>query len=115
MQEEEIISRINTLCASRNWTIYRLAKESGITYSTLCTMLHNATAPSFHTLVRLCEGFGITLSEFFDVNNDLAALPSEQRNHLQQWNKLNPENQRALEQYIAYLLQQQNKNGRDEP
>lgn len=64
MQEQEIISRIIALCSARGWTFYRLAKQSGITYSTLCTMLHKATAPSVPTLIKICRGFDISLSEF---------------------------------------------------
>ena len=33
MQESEVITRIKYLCKTRNWTIYRLAKQSGITYA----------------------------------------------------------------------------------
>lgn len=105
MQEREIIQRINTLCSVRGWSIYRLAKESGITYSTLCTMLHKATAPSIPTLVKLCKGFGITLSEFFDTGNDAALLTREQRAFLRLWNSLNTDNQQAAEKYLRFLLE----------
>ena len=35
MQNFAVIARIQELCNARGWTYYRLAKESGITYSTL--------------------------------------------------------------------------------
>lgn len=35
MSENKINGRIRKLCEDRAWTVYRLAKESGITYSTL--------------------------------------------------------------------------------
>lgn len=104
MQEQEIIQRIKTLCEIRGWSLYRLAKQSGITYSTLCTMLHKATAPSIPTLVKLCRGFGISLSEFFDTENGWSLLSEEQKAHLQQWNALTPENQQAARKYIGFLL-----------
>lgn len=107
MEELEIIERIKYLCEVRNWTIYRLAKQSGITYSTLCTMLHKATAPSIPTLVRLCRGLGISLSEFFDTGNDWATLSPAQKEHLQLWDTLNESNQQATEKYMQYLLDNQ--------
>lgn len=107
MQESDVIERIKSLCEARGWTIYRLAKQSGITYSTLCTMLHKATAPSIPTLVKLCRGFDISLSEFFDINNDWATLCSHQKAHLQQWDTLNEPNRQALEKYMQYLLSEQ--------
>lgn len=105
MQEQEIIERIKTLCGVRGWSLYRLAKESGITYSTLCTMLHKATAPSIPTLVKLCKGFGITLSEFFDTGNGAALLTREQRDFLRLWNSLSTDNQQAAEKYMCFLLE----------
>ncbi len=107
MQESEVIDRIKNLCEVRGWTIYRLAKQSGITYSTLCTMLHKATAPSIPTLVKLCRGFDISLSEFFDINNDWATLCPHQKAHLQLWDTLNDPNRDALEKYMNYLLSEQ--------
>lgn len=107
MKESDIIERINTLCADREWTYYRLAKESGITYSTLCTMLHKATAPSFSTLSRICNGFGITLSQFFDFSDPHPSLSPEQRAHLTEWNRLSSSNKKHLEAYMNFLLHEQ--------
>lgn len=103
MRENDIIDRIIALCDARSWSYYRLAKESGITYSTLCTMLHKATAPSIPTLVKLCDGFGITLSEFFS-DSGFAVLTPEQKSHLQKWGLLSVENQSAIEKYMDFLL-----------
>lgn len=107
MQETDIIERIKSLCQARSWTFYRLAKESGITYSTLCTMLHKANAPSIPTIIKLCNGFGITLSEFFDEDNKRALLTDKQKEHLEHWDKLSADNQKLAEKYIDYLLFQQ--------
>lgn len=114
MQEQEIIARIKQLCTVRGWTFYRLAKQSDITYSTLCTMLHKATAPSVPTLVKICRGFDISLSEFFDTDNGWATLSQEQKAHLHQWDRLTPSNKHAAEKYIAYLLSSQNNSGQDQ-
>lgn len=109
MQENEIIGRIRSLCEARSWTYYRLAKESGIPYSTLFTMLHKANAPSLPTLMKICSGFGITLAEFFDQENDRVLLTDGQNEHLRQWDKLSEENQAMVEKYMAYLLSEQKK------
>lgn len=107
MQEHEVIERIKALSASRGWTNYRLAKESGITYSTLCTMLNKAYAPSISTLIKICNGFGITLAQFFDEDFANAAVTPEQREHLQLWDSLTEENRTAAEKYLRYLLSEQ--------
>ena len=107
MQEIEIMDRIKALCLARNWSFYRLAKESNITYSTLCTMLHKATLPSISTLIKICQGFGISLSEFFNTDNDWATLTASQKVHLSQWDMLSEHNKQATGKYIAFLLKEQ--------
>lgn len=113
MQDSEIIERIKDLCHARSWTIYRLAKESGITYSTLCTMLHKSNAPSIATLQKICQGFGITLSQFFDSGNDSAALTESQREHLLLWNTLSDLNQQSANQYLRFLISQQESGSKN--
>lgn len=71
MKEEYVLKRITQLRKDRNWTLYRLAKESDISYSTLSNTFHRGNVPSVSTLIRLCEGFGITLSEFFDEDGTM--------------------------------------------
>ena len=110
MEEYEVITRIQELCFIRSWSSYRLAKESGIPYSTLCTMLHKANAPSIPTLVKICRGFGITLSQFFDSGTEAVRYTPDQKELLDQWSLLSEENQRNARAYIDFLLHQQKQS-----
>lgn len=103
MCEAEIIQRIQELCADRSWSYYRLVKESGISYSTLNTILNKGTAPSIPTLVRICEGFGITLEEFFSDTAATEILTPEEREHLQQWRQLSAHSKELAGAYIRAL------------
>lgn len=107
MPEIDVTERIKNLCTAYSWTYYRLAKESGITYSTLSTMLNKGTMPSIPTLEKICSGFGITLSQFFLEDENTATLTTPQKEHLQQWNELTPENQTHAEKFLSFLLEQQ--------
>lgn len=109
MQESDIILRVKAICEARSWTFYRLAKESEIPYSTLCTMIHKANAPSIPTLIKICNGFGITLAEFFDDGNDRVLLTNEQKEHLLQWDLLSKENKSIADNYIHFLIANQAK------
>lgn len=111
MQEYDVIGRINELCDARSWTYYRLAKESGIPYSTLSTMLHKANTPSVPTIMKLCNGFGISLFQFFCPEDELALMTAEQRAHMRDWDSLLPENKQAVGKYITFLLSEQETNG----
>ena len=42
--------------------MYRLAKESGLTESTIANVYRRNAIPSVDTLEKICHGLGITLS-----------------------------------------------------
>ena len=65
MTVEYVHNRINELCEERGWSSYKLAKECGIPYSTYYNTISRNTIPKLETIEKICEGFDITLSEFF--------------------------------------------------
>ena len=69
MRDTDVIQHIQDLCRERDWSYYRLAKESDIPYSTLNNMINRTNIPTIPTLQKLCDGFGITLSDFFTENS----------------------------------------------
>ena len=107
MQEPDVIGRIKELCRARSWSYYRLAKESGITYSTLNTLLRKAYCPAVPTLCRICDGFGITLEQFFSDGSDPFAVTADQRAHLARWEQLSEKEKALAEAYIQALLDAQ--------
>ncbi|MCL2555880.1 MAG: helix-turn-helix domain-containing protein [Firmicutes bacterium] len=48
----------------------QLAKAAGINASTLNTLFSSKSDPTFATLNKICNGLGITLSQFFSTEND---------------------------------------------
>ena len=72
MREDYVLKRVTQLREERNWSLYRLAKESDISYSTLSNTFHRNNVPSVSTLIRICEGLGITLAEFFDEDGSVS-------------------------------------------
>lgn len=65
MTTDVIFTKIEQLMNQRKWSIYKLAKESKIPYSSLNHMLKHKHTPTFKTIIKICDGFNITLSEFF--------------------------------------------------
>ena len=61
----DVLKKINKIRIERNWSVYRLSVESGISQSTLTNMFNRETLPSITTLECICSAFGMTLSEFF--------------------------------------------------
>ena len=66
--KQAVAQRILSLCRSRNMSINRLANISGVAPSTIYSMLNEKSQnPGVVSIKKLCDGFGITLAEFFDA------------------------------------------------
>ena len=65
MEYNRTLLRINELLELRNWTMYRLAKEADIPYSSLNSLFQKNNQPTLSTLEKICAGFRISLSDFF--------------------------------------------------
>ena len=98
MQEPDVIGRIKQLCQTRGWSYYRLAKESGITYSTLNTLLRKAYCPAVPTL-----------EQFFSDEAGPVGLTAEQREHLARWEQLSARDRERAEAYIQALLDREQR------
>jgi len=59
--------RIQYYLKQNNMTIWKLYKNSGIPKATLYSFMQTPSAlPKLDTLHHICEGFGITIKEFFN-------------------------------------------------
>ena len=74
----DTLERIRQLLNERNWTEYRLEKESGLSDSTIKNNYKRNTQPTIDTLEAICRGFGITLAQFF-AEGDMVELTPEQK------------------------------------
>lgn len=70
-------NRILYLCEEKRMTINKLSTESGIAPSTIKNILYGKSKnPGIVTIKMLCDGLGITLTEFFN-SNEFEALEQE--------------------------------------
>ena len=88
-------THIKELMDERGWTIYELAKRSGLAQTTIANMWKRNTEPTIPSLRAICKGFGITLAQFF-AEGDLVELTSEQRDFFLHWSALTPEQKEML-------------------
>ena len=65
--KEAVAKRILELCEERNMAVNALATVSGVSPSTLCSMLNEKSKnPGVVSLKKLCDGLEISIREFFD-------------------------------------------------
>jgi len=90
----DVLERLHKLMDARGWTMYRLAKESGLTESTIANIYRRNAIPSVDTLEKICHGFGITLSQFF-ADAELVELTEDLKEVFENWRTLTPEQKEA--------------------
>lgn len=65
MNKNITLMKLENIMKQKDWTYYKLAKESGMSYSSLHNLFQRNTEPTLPTLRKICAGLGISLSEFF--------------------------------------------------
>ncbi len=61
-------NRIQELLGEHNMSIHKLAMESAVAPSSIKNILYGKSQnPGIVTIKLLCDGFGISLAEFFDT------------------------------------------------
>ena len=102
-----VITMINVLeriTESHHWTEYQLAEHSGLTQSTISSWYRKQMLPTIPSLVKICDAFGITVSQFFLENEDQAIhLTEKQSALLTASSKLNSEQYNALLTFLEQL------------
>ena len=65
---QAVAGRIIELCRERGITVNKLCTLSGVTQSTVNDIVnHRAKNIGIVTIKKLCDGFDITITEFFDT------------------------------------------------
>ena len=78
----DILNKITRLRMERGWSEYQLAEKSGLTQSTISSWYRRNMLPSIPSLERICEAYGITLSQFFLEKDDNTLQITDQQRRL---------------------------------
>ena len=100
-----VLEKVKKLQEERGWSTYKLAYESGLTQSTLSNMFARGTCPTVDTLEKICEAFGISLSEFFEEDDRKTHVSKEELELLRKYRALNDKEKDAVKSMINALFQ----------
>lgn len=92
-----ILDKITQLRLERGWSEYQLAEKSGLTQSTISSWYRKNMLPTIPSLSKICDAFGISLSQFFLENDDCTIQINDQQQRLLEYAaRLNPTQYEAL-------------------
>ena len=90
----DVLERLRHLMDERGWTVYRVARESGLSEKTVYNIYSRNTMPSIPTLEAICNAFGITLAQFF-ADGKLIEMSLDLKEVFENWIVLTPEQKEA--------------------
>ena len=91
----DLHKKLHRLVDEKGWTEYRLSKECGLSESTIANIFRRNTIPSISTLEAICNGFGVTLSQFF-ADYDMVEMTPELKELFDQWTTLTAEQKKII-------------------
>ena len=100
-----VLEKIKKMQSERGWSTYKLSYESGLTQSTLSNMFTRGTCPTVDTLEKICEAFGISLSEFFEEDSRKSHLSKEELEFLRKYRALTDKEKAAVSSMVSALFQ----------
>lgn len=99
-----ILDKITRLRLERGWTEYQLAEKSGLTQSTISTWYRKNMLPTIPSLTKICNAFGLSLSQFFlEDDGSTIQISDQQRRLLEYAAKLDPDQYKALIDFLKTL------------
>lgn len=100
----DILEKITKLREERHWSEYQLATKSGLTQSTISSWYRKNMLPTIPSLSRICDAFGMILSQFFlEDDSQVVEVTPEQFELLQVSGKLTPQQFDHLLEFLKSL------------
>ncbi len=93
---KDILTVITTYRESRGWSEYQLAERSGLPQSTISSWYRKNMVPTIPSLEKICDAFGITLSQLFAEEDAPVSLTASQKQLLEKWSRLTEDQQAAV-------------------
>ena len=103
MPVKDILAAIVHYRLERGWSENHLAERSGISQSTISGWYRKNSVPDTRNLNKVCEAFGITLSQLFAEGHSPVDLTESQARLIHEWAKLDQEQQEAVFRLIAVM------------
>lgn len=93
---KNILEIITAYREQRSWSEYQLAERAGLPQSTISSWYRKNMMPTIPSLEKICDAFGITLSQLFAGDDTPVTLTDSQKKLLDRWSRLSKEQQDVI-------------------
>lgn len=100
----DVLGRLTDLRERKGWSVYKLAKLSGIPQSTIATWYQRNLYPPIDKLETLCQTLGVSLSVFFYENTTDSEISNDEI--IEKWSLLKESEKKSLICVINEFLKQ---------
>lgn len=91
----DIVNKIEQMRLERGWSVYKLAKLSGLSDKCIYNWKARRSVPTIQGLEGICDAFGITISQFLSEGN-YVEVNAETKELLDDWFSLTQEQKEAV-------------------
>lgn len=92
----DVLARIRYFMEQKQWSEYKLSIESNVPQSTINSMFRKNNNPSIYTLQCICDALQISMSEFFNDDDNTDTIPSEYKDLIRKWQHLSQNQKNAI-------------------
>jgi len=101
----DVGERLKELMDERGLNMHALSKKAGVSWNTIKNFYDRRTKPTITTISMLCDGLGITLAQFFDVEGETVHLTAEQQYVIDCWSALTDKEKEAMKVVLEAVLE----------
>ncbi len=102
----DVIEKLQKLKDENNWSNYRIAKNCGLSETTINNLFKRNNSPSLATIEAVCNTFGLSLSQFFlDDNENFVTLTEQQKEFFNRWAALSNQQKDLVDSFVDMLYQ----------
>ena len=100
---DAVVDRIDRYRVAAGLSMYMLAEKAGFSENTLKYIYKRRSMPKLETIARLCAVFGVSLRQFFLMENTNALLTAEELQLIELYERISPDSKKALNAVIRNL------------
>lgn len=92
----KVAERIDLLRVQNNLTMRELARRSGVSIGTMVNIISKNKIPNVYTLHNICTALNISLSDFFDFDEEVIKLRGKEAIVIKIYREISPMSQDTI-------------------